>query len=178
MKYLCSRGFEILRFAQDDKYAVLYCLVILNAVKNLGSCGFEFPRRSRSVGMTDMRLSLCFPETHTRRITYQPKWRFQFLPFSFHLSAFSFPKVAPSSATLRSATELAIVAILCITCKGSCQYPGSLNLHHRHYRRCVKFFFRFFLFHWLFIVFIYKGYLSSSALLRMTDTRISTVLSF
>ena len=57
-----------------------------NAVKNLGSRGFEIPRRSRSVGMTDTRLSLCFPETHTRRITYQPKWRFQFLPFSFQLS--------------------------------------------------------------------------------------------
>ena len=102
MKYLCSRGFEILRFAQDDKYAVLYCLVILNAVKNLGSCGFEIPRRSRSVGMTDTRLSLCFPETHTRRITYQPKWRFQFLPFSFQLSVFSFqfPINRPKLTTL------------------------------------------------------------------------------
>ena len=61
-----------------------------NAVKNLGSRGFEIPRRSRSVGMTDTRLSLCFPETHTRRITYQPKWRFQFSVFSFQ-----FPKGRP-----------------------------------------------------------------------------------
>ena len=66
-----------------------------NAVKNLGSRGFEIPRRSRSVGMTDTRLSLCFPETHARRITYQPKWRFQFSAFSFQ-----FPKGRPKLTTL------------------------------------------------------------------------------
>ena len=30
----------LVRFARDDRYAALYCLVILNAVKNLGSRGF------------------------------------------------------------------------------------------------------------------------------------------